>query len=60
MANIEKIWINKVRDKIELRIDWDNDRHQAIMLKGTDPESVKDGFLEAAHLLNKEIRGGHL
>lgn len=60
MANLEKIWINKVIDRTELRIDWDNDRHQAIMLDGTDPESVKEGLLKAAHLLNKEMRGGHL
>jgi len=60
MTKLEKIWTNTIEDRHELRIDWDNDRHQAIQLKGLDPESVERGLVEAAHLLAQERQAEHL
>lgn len=59
-VNVVDIRIANYTGKVELRIDWSNDRHQSIMFNGLDPESIKEGFLQAAHLLNKEMKGGHL
>ena len=44
--------------KNELRISWDNGRHQAIVLHSHDAEGLKEAFIQAAHLLAKEIAMG--
>ena len=58
MANMEKIWLNSVSDgdrlRHELRIDWDNDRHQAIHLDSLAPEDVEAGLVRASIELNQE------
>ena len=60
MAHLEKIWVNTFEDRHELRLDWSNDRHQAIQLKGLDAESVEKGLIEASLLVQKERYGEHL
>lgn len=45
---VKKIWISKNIDRSELRIDWSNDRHQAILLKGDTPT--------ATNKLNAELK----
>lgn len=60
---LQTIWLNKFASHgqiAELRFDWSNDRHQSVTLNGLDPESIKNGLLEAAQLLNKEIKSGCL
>ncbi|WP_022959723.1 hypothetical protein [Spongiibacter tropicus] len=60
MTTLEKIWINTIEERHELRIDWSNDRHHAIQLQGLDAESVEKGLLEASLLVQKERYGEHL
>jgi hypothetical protein len=57
---VKKIWISQNIDRSELRIDWSNDRHQAIFLKGDDPKSIAHGLEEMARLLHMEIYNKHL
>jgi len=57
---VKKIWISKNIDRSELRIDWSNDRHQAILLKGGDPKSIANGLEEMARLLHMELYNKHL
>ena len=58
MPKLKKIWINTTHysmyNKAELRIDWDNDRHQGIALKSLEPDDVKQGLLDAVNLIAKE------
>lgn len=57
MTKMTKLWIcaGDSRERgVTLRIDWDNDRHQAVEIKSLEPEDVVQGLLGAAHLLNKE------
>lgn len=60
MTKLEKIWTQECIGRTEIRIDWDNDRHQAIAMEKTDPESVRAALLRAAHLLGQEIGAGVL
>jgi hypothetical protein len=39
----------------EIRIDWNNDRHQSIDIKSRNPEDVLTAFQEAVRLLSMEI-----
>lgn len=39
----------------EIRIDWDNDRHQSIIILGDAPDAVIKGFKCAADLLSSEV-----
>lgn len=59
-ALIEKIWINKPEGRLELRIDWDNDRHQAVELKGLNPECIQSALMQASYLVAAERRAGCL
>lgn len=52
--------IDNFEGRMELRIDWDNDRHQAVALMGADAESLKDALLRAAQMLNSEINAGRI
>lgn len=60
MLKLEKIWIDTVGGRTALRIGWDNDRHQSIVLESLTPDDVKKGLLDAAHLIAQEQRHGHL
>jgi hypothetical protein len=60
MPKLEKIWIATFDGRHELRMDWDNERHQAVAIRTLEPEDVKQGLLEAAHLIAKEQAGGQL
>ena len=61
MAELKKIWIEHyANSNPEIRIDWDNDRHQRIEIKGRNPLHVIEAFkrikLELeAELYNEEI-----
>jgi len=59
MAKMTRIWIAETGPAergIDLRIDWDNDRHQGIRMNSSEPEDVVQGLLDAARLINKERR----
>jgi hypothetical protein len=60
MPKLEKIRINTFNNRHELRIDWDNDRHQGISLKSLTPKDVKQGLLDAVHLIAIEQQNEHL
>ena len=64
MAILKKIWINSIyigdHERHDLRIDWDNDRHQLIALKSLTPEDVKKGLFDAAHAIQKEQQNKYL
>jgi hypothetical protein len=42
-------------DEGEIRIDWNNDRHQSIHIKSRNPEDVLTAFQEATRMLSMEI-----
>ena len=46
--------------RYELRLDWDNDRHQSIPLDSLSPDGIRRGLIEAAELLGSEQRNGYL
>lgn len=64
MAQLKGIWLKTYCDgaytSYELRIDWDNDRHQAINLESLMPGDVKKGLRFASQLLAEEQRRGNL
>jgi hypothetical protein len=58
MTELKKIFINDTSFHHELRLDWENDRHQSIKLEGLDAKSVEEGLFKAADLLKQERHGG--
>ena len=60
MANLEKIWLNSYSFgesvRYELRVDWDNDRHQIINLDSLAPKDVEAVLVRASIALNQERR----
>lgn len=57
MINLKNISLQKnisspaAAGPYELRLDWDNDRHHAIILRSLSPDNIKQAFLDAAHLI---------
>lgn len=68
MANnikIEKIYIHETKlesnnNRYELRIDWSNDRHEALAINDLSPDSVKNALIEMAHFIAQEQKWGYL
>jgi len=60
MARLAKIWTNEFDNKKEIRIDWDNDRHQSLQLVDGSPEEVIIKLKEMARLLERELEVGNL
>lgn len=62
MAKLKNIRIRKetigIPDSIQL--DWDNDRHQAVPLKGRDSVAVMKALDELADVLHTERRRGKI
>lgn len=55
MAKLEKIWIEHDDDeKRTIRIDWDNDRHQRVPIKGATPQAVGHALKEAGGIVIAE------
>ena len=52
IAEIENIWLDKNTN--EIRIDWSNDRHQAVKIKCPDFYGVRHAFAEAIHQLQED------
>ena len=60
MAKLTNISIVDTVIGIKLRLDWDNDRHQAIAIDSLESEHIEDGLVRASveiniERLNKEI-----
>lgn len=47
-TRLKKIWINESAEGKEIRLDWDNDRHHAVVIRR--PERPED-VIFAVHLL---------
>jgi len=47
-------------EKHELRLDWYNDRHQAIHLDGLKPVDIEAGLVRASIEINNERRRGEI
>lgn len=58
MANLIAMCVDP--ETSALRLDWDNDRHQAFRMKGRDPESVKQFFEEIMWCVEMEKRAGEI
>jgi hypothetical protein len=57
-TNIEVVWDSRyVPYGVggNIRIDWDNDRHQNIYIKSRNPQDVLTAFQDAARMLAMEI-----
>ena len=59
MAKLEEIWVeNHANSNPAIRIDWDNDRHQRIEIRGRNPlhviESLELAVLELKSELHNE------
>lgn len=65
MAKLKHFWIEK-DNSLEtvgyfvIRIDWDNDRHQQVEIRGSTPKAVFTAFQEAAALIQEEISRGNI
>lgn len=55
MTKLERIWIEKDLDNEAIRIDWDNDRHQRIEIKGNEPKDLIKALDFAVRLLKSEM-----
>ena len=61
MAKLEKIWIeHDDGEKRAIRIDWDNDRHQRVPIKGATPQAVSLALWEAGCLVTEEHARGKI
>lgn len=56
MVKLEKVWIgNGFDDQPELRLDWSNDRHHAVVIHHPGgPDEVADAFRSLAMLVYKD------
>ena len=60
MAKLKNIWLEKqeLGDSLNfynIRLDWDNDRHQALKIENLNPISVYNSLIDAANLIRQEI-----
>jgi len=61
VAKVKEIWIeHDFGEKRAIRIDWDNDRHQRIVIEDGTPESVARALERAGSLVNAERVHGEI
>ena len=61
MAKLDKIWIeHDDGEKWAIRIDWDNDRHQRVPIKGVTPQAVSLALREAGYFITTEHARGKI
>ena len=64
MAKLERIWVERdladIGENEAIRIDWDNDRHQRIEIKGDEPKDLIKALDFAVRLLRYEIRNNEI
>lgn len=59
MAKLKKVRVSEGQ-RVELQLDWDNDRHQAVMIPGDSPHAVIYALKELTAILEKEIHDGNI
>ena len=61
MAKLKEMWVETDLSKVDdstptaIRIDWDNDRHQRIEIKGRSPLQVISALKRAALALEEDL-----
>ena len=59
MTKLERIWIERdlasTGENEAIRIDWNNDRHQRIEIKGNEPKDLIKALDFAVRLLKSEM-----
>lgn len=55
LINIEIIQKDITCDSVEIRLDWDNDRHQQIALRGDSPHDALAFFERITNVIRAEI-----
>tara|TARA_R110002153_G_C13332612_1_gene498596 strand:+ start:18358 stop:18558 length:201 start_codon:yes stop_codon:yes gene_type:complete len=61
MTKLQNLWIETDSSKVDdytptaIRIDWDNDRHQRVEIKGRNPLQVINALKGAALKLESEL-----
>lgn len=61
MAKLESMWIDySIRSEPTINLDWNNDRHQSVKIKGSEPEKVIFSIEELVQLLKEEKEHGNL
>jgi hypothetical protein len=59
MTELQKIFsVTRPDEKPELRIDWDNDRHLAVVIAEPTPESVAFALRQATLIIESDIKKG--
>ena len=53
MARITDIWIQVSPLGEQLRLDWSNDWHQAIVIRDPGPDGVAQALIDAALMIRK-------
>ena len=61
MVKLKKIWIEHDFGEMRaVRIDWDNDRHQRVEIKGSTPQDIARALKKAGALIDDEIANGKI
>ena len=64
MAKLSAIWLERNLSvdckKQAIRIDWDNDRHQRIVIDSDSPDAVAHALKEAGFMVNAEFVHGNI
>ena len=56
-----ELWVEHSDGKdIAIRIDWDNDRHHRVEIRGSEPTDIGLALKEAGSLICAEMVHGHI
>ena len=58
MAKLTKIWIERAESGQAIRLDWDNDRHHRLVVKGDEPKDLALALKEAGAIVSSEMAQG--
>lgn len=59
LAKLKKLEVSE-GTRLELRLHWDNDRHQKVMIPGDSPQAVIYALKELTGLLEEELHDGNI
>jgi len=62
MAKLKKLWVKDADDcsPAEIRVNWDNDRHQAVQIKGNDPQALMNALEDLIEVLDLDAFAGEI
>lgn len=64
MAKLKALWIERdlaeIGEKEAIRIDWDNNWQQRVVLKGDTPEALSRAFKEAGAIVAADMVNGKI